>query len=600
MKSIFTFLAIASLAFSLPLSGNVPLDAKLLTDFDSVWRYHDLDQDLGTDWKSPDFDDSSWAEGPGLLGYDRTGRRDRWPAPGLQTEMEEGLITYYLRKEFEFSGKVEGNVLHIEQILDDGAVYYLNGVEIARSRLMPEGEITHGTRTTGVTNPWSDHKTLIIENPPLRQGRNVIAVSLHNAAPTSSDVCLGARISLGETTTDPITLYLTWQRDPTTTMTIHWHTEGDTGPAGVEIFPADSDSGEAIILEATTRPMPFSERLIHTVEATGLQPDTSYAFRMSNVQAGFNSHFYQFRTMPATAEQPIRIAIGGDVRHRQAWMEQVNEQAMRFDPHFIVWGGDLAYADGGPDRFGNWVEFFDAMMNTLITEEGRVIPVIFGIGNHEVQRGYFHHGGTDGIPVENTDAFRESIAPYYYSLFAFPGHPGYGVLDFGEYLSIVLLDTDHSGPIEGPQTEWLERTLAERSHVTHLIPVYHVPAYPSVRSFDGRVSSKVREFFTPLFERHGVELAFENHDHAYKRTIPILNNEPNPNGIVYIGDGAWGVGERPVHDADETWYLERSQSMRHAIILSIYGAFRDIKVIGREGEMLDHHMDFAGERSRHR
>jgi hypothetical protein len=57
--------------------------------------------------------------------------------------------------------------------------------------------------------------------------------------------------------------------------------------------------------------------------------------------------------------------------------------------------------------------------------------------------------------------------------------------------------------------------------VPHLFPVYHVPGYPSVRAFDGATSAQVREHWAPLFERAGVRVAFENHDHAYKRTHPI-------------------------------------------------------------------------------
>jgi len=86
------------------------------------------------------------------------------------------------------------------------------------------------------------------------------------------------------------------------------------------------------------------------------------------------------------------------------------------------------------------------------------------------------------------------VAPHFYQLFAFPGHPGYNVLDIGDYLSLIILDSDHSHPIEGGQTEWLENVLLERAGgKRHLMPVYHVPAWPSHRPFDGRVSVRVRE-----------------------------------------------------------------------------------------------------------
>jgi len=124
--------------------------------------------------------------------------------------------------------------------------------------------------------------------------------------------------------------------------------------------------------------------------------------------------------------------------------------------------------------------------------------------------------------------------------------------------------------------------------VTHVIPIYHVPAYPSVRRYDGGTSSRVREHWSPLFERHGVRVAFEHHDHAYKRTVPIRAEQPDDAGIVYVGDGAWGVGVRDVHDTEETWYLERAESVRHFILLTIAGEHLDMKAINENGNLIDH------------
>ncbi|EPR65884.1 hypothetical protein ADICYQ_5029 [Cyclobacterium qasimii M12-11B] len=51
--------------------------------------------------------------------------------------------------------------------------------------------------------------------------------------------------------------------------------------------------------------------------------------------------------------------------------------------------------------------------------------------------------------------------------------------------------------------------------------VYHVPAYPSARAFTGTTQTMIREHWVPLFEKSSIQLVFENHDHAYKRTYPI-------------------------------------------------------------------------------
>jgi len=377
-------------------------------------------------------------------------------------------------------------------------------------------------------------------------------------------------------TFDPPGILLTWQQDPTTTMTIDWQSEKEDDRGNLLQYRAlgAEDWTDA---QATSFPFPFTERIVHRIELTGLEPATTYEFRPNE-----DGRVFRFHTMPKDIVEPIRFAVGGDTRHNQAWMEATNRAAMAYNPDFVIWGGDFSYADGRADRYDRWYEWFDAIKNTLIDENGRVVPVIGCIGNHEIQQGTFR------VHFDFTfdDAGREKIAPYFYSLFAFPGQPGYNVLDFSDYLSLVILDSDHSNPVES-QNEWLEETLAARQEVRNLFPVYHVPAYPSHRSYDGTVSVMVRAHWVPLFEKYGVEIAFENHDHTYKRTHPIRDGKVDETGIVYIGDGAWGVGTRDVHPVDETWYLARAESKRHAIIVTLQGTHRSFLMVDENGEIID-------------
>lgn len=323
----------------------------------------------------------------------------------------------------------------------------------------------------------------------------------------------------------------------------------------------------------------WNEYYLHRVELTGLDQDSLYRFRL-----GDQDTVYSFRTMPSQNTRPVRFAAGGDTRHRQSWMEQVNRQAMKYDLDFIAWGGDFAYADGLHELLYRWEEWFAALENTLIAEDNRLIPIVGAIGNHEVVGGYY----TRHEEFEQTDEWRKRIAPYFYQLFAFPGQPGWGVLDFGDYMTMPVLDTNHSNPIAGKQTEWLAEALAERKgRFTHILPMYHVPAFPSVRNFEGGTSREVREHWVPLFEDAGVQVAFENHDHVYKRTHPIRGGEVDRDGIVYVGDGAWGVAVRPTHPVRETWYLARAEPMRHAIIVTVDGPHLHFEVINEDGHIID-------------
>jgi len=396
-------------------------------------------------------------------------------------------------------------------------------------------------------------------------------------------------------TADPLGLLLTWQQDPTTTITIDWYTDDPNAMRTLLYKAVDTEEWQSV--NSDRFPFPFSDRTIHRVELTGLTAESTYHFRI-----GDEGRIRLFRTMPETTKRPIRFAAGGDVRHRADWMDRTNRRAAAYDVDFVVWGGDLAYADGREDRLYRWFEFLDSTMNTLVTADGRVIPVLAAIGNHEVRGGYYHrndHERREHLPAyTQTDESRSQIAPYYYSLFAFPGQPGYGVLDFGDYMSILLLDTDHSNPIEGAQTEWLEQVLAERQEVPHLFPNYHVPAYPSVRSPEGTTQTRVRNEWVPLFEQYGVRMVFEAHDHIYKRTFPIRNGQTDSRGIVYIGDGSWGVGTRTIGrdhgDNGPAWYLKRAAEERHAIIVTIQGSHQHVLVINENGQVIDEYPSTPG------
>ncbi len=397
---------------------------------------------------------------------------------------------------------------------------------------------------------------------------------------------------------EPPGLMLTWQGDPTTTMTIDWHTvAGEALPRPPSIlFREAGSAGEWVKEVGTFHPFPYTRRTIKRVELTGLEPGTYYEFRIGpdDPETFPESRTYTFRTMPADpSERAVRFVTGGDTGYR-VHFRNVSRAAVEQDPDFVALGGDLAYADGGHRDFREgvgtteewWRAWFDIVSGEMVTEEGRVIPVLAAIGNHEVWRGY-----TRNHPdYEENDAWRERLAPIFYHAFAFPGQPGYAALDFGEYLSMIFLDTAHSNPIEGQQTEWLDRALADRSdRVRHVFPIYHVASYPSWLDFDGREQTKIREHWGPLFDRYGLEIVFENHDHAYKQTYPIRGGEIHPEGVVYMGDGAFGMsggtGER-LHDADETWYLKRVAPDRHFHLVEIdEGGFR-ITSINVDGEIL--------------
>ena len=375
---------------------------------------------------------------------------------------------------------------------------------------------------------------------------------------------------------DPLSVYLTWTMSPETTMSIQWISKNSEIDNSVYYKPFnicdEKEQTPFFHKLATYEKMPDGHPfLIHQVELTDLLPGVIYVFKISE-----NGQLYKFKTIPKELTE-LKFVEGGDIyRNGIDIVEETNRQAAAQNPMFAVIGGDIAYsADPSnaffPEDAYRWLRFFKAWTNTMVTKEGFLIPIIPVIGNHETRGGY---GQT---PAE---------AAFFYAFFPMPGKKGYNVLDFGNYMSLILLDSGHTHPISGQQTEWLEKTLKARSAVPYKFAVYHVPAYPSIRNFSNAVSLALRKNWVPHFDTYSLKVAFEHHDHTYKRTYPLKNGRKHEKGVIYIGDGAWGIA-KPRPPARLIPYVEKSAQSRNFILVTLNELCVTYEAINPNGEIID-------------
>ncbi|MEM1283635.1 MAG: metallophosphoesterase family protein, partial [Chlamydiota bacterium] len=364
---------------------------------------------------------------------------------------------------------------------------------------------------------------------------------------------------------DPVSVYLTLEGNPSTSITIRWVTDKNQESDKVEFRQGGYPHWQSV--EGSHIPMPDGHPYnIHHTQLNGLKPNTDYLFRLDA-----EGPVYKFRTLPNKLHEPIRFVVGGDMLHDETkYFAEMNVTAAATDPMFAVLGGDIAYSAPKLNLFkedvSRWINWLQIWFKTMVTKDGRLIPIVITIGNHEVIGRYDQ-------PPER--------AKFFYSLFKWPTQGGYQVIDFDHYMSIWVLDSGHTHPIDGKQKEWLETTLNQRNELPHKFAVYHVPAYPSVRKVKGSISKQIRELWIPIFEDHGINTAFEHHDHAYKRTHPIYKGQIDSNkGVLYLGDGAWGVKKpRTPKSPNDRWYLAKTKSTRHFILVTLYGLKRHYKAI---------------------
>ncbi len=376
------------------------------------------------------------------------------------------------------------------------------------------------------------------------------------------------------------TVWLTWQRDPCTTMSIQWLSEDKDSNSQV-VFHSVTDSSLNTAF-GSHRPLPGTNNavLVHSVEIFGLSPDTRYAFQIDQEERE-----RYFHTLPSTLTRPVRFVAGGDVYHTTIEVvEQAHKQAAKANPDFALVGGDIAYsvfskaAGHNAEKVDRWKEFLRAWSQHMITPDGDHVPILPALGNHDVIGGYRQP---------------ESRAACYYVLFPTSGDRGYRALDFGNYLALFLLDSGHTHDIGGKQTEWLENKLEKRANVLHKIAVYHVGAWPSVREENAREEpGLIRKNWIPLFEKYGLSVGFEHHAHAYKRTHLIRNMGISPHGILYLGDGAWGVSPRKPHPPSKRWYLAKTAQKQHVIIAEFTPYTRSYFATDTKGYIFDSFIQF--------
>lgn len=204
-------------------------------DFDSTWRYN---LDAGTtglpaSWASlaHTVDGVSWDEGPGLLGFESATLGE----PLLTAVPRETKITYYFETDFVYNGTGIVPALQIDHYLDDGAIFYLNGVEIADFN-MPEGVVTGSTPASpSVGNAVL--RSLTVDEPTLLNGTNRLSVEVHQTSAGSSDMVFGAKITLLEEDGTGI------PEDPYTERDEEWLELYNRGAAAIDLTNWKLDGG---------------------------------------------------------------------------------------------------------------------------------------------------------------------------------------------------------------------------------------------------------------------------------------------------------------------------------------------------------------------
>ena len=469
----------------------------------ATWKYLDNGSDQGTAWRAPSFNDSTWPSGPAQLGY---GDGDEATTVGFGPDANNKFITTYFRRAFNVANPALFNGLTLQLMRDDGAVVYLNGVEVWRTN-MPTGTIGHLTPAS-VAIAGADESAFVqttISPSLLVTGTNVLAIELHQSGVTSSDISFDLQL-IGSDGSASVTRGPYLQIGTPNSVVVRWRTN----------IPTDSrvsyGTTQGSLISNADNATQTTE---HEVVLSTLSAGTKYFYSVgstSQVLAGNDATHYFVTSPTAGSSIATRIWVLGDSGTANANAQAVRNAYLTFTgtTHTNLWLmlGDNAYENGTDSEYQ--LAVFNMYPTTL--RQSVLWPAL---GNHDTA-----HSSNPPASLP------------YFAMFTLPtnaeaggmasGTEKYYSFDYGNIHFICLDSMTSDRSATGPMATWLRADLASSTR-QWTIAFWHHPAY-SKGSHDSDTESnlvQMRQTFLPILEDAGVDLVLAGHSHSYERSYLI-------------------------------------------------------------------------------
>lgn len=322
----------------------------------------------------------------------------------------------------------------------------------------------------------------------------------------------------------PTAIKLSWaSADASTTMAVTWITSGNT--------PTTIEYGVASTAEHSLTVTPPREIVgigwHHEIELTSLSPNTTYRYRVG--APGDWSPEHTFKTAPNDQCTPFSFVQLGDARSQDSRGPSLNwpsiqQEAAAAGAAFFLNGGDLVREGTDIGQWNNWLQASE-MVNPDV-------PMMPCIGNHD-----------DG-PGDGTSA-------NYNQLFALPTNTVTGTEDYYAFVYNNLLVFSLSTQTYddwAAQMAWLEGVAAQHPNKWKIV-FFHHPVYTTqTRAFGIDVGHGPNEkgqnpFYGPAFDRAGIDLVIQSHNHIYERFQPLRYDPADPNEGQVVANFGNGPGE---------------------------------------------------------
>lgn len=325
----------------------------------------------------------------------------------------------------------------------------------------------------------------------------------------------------------PRLIHLSWQNDPTSTMTIMWRSEPEA--EGTVEYGENLEFAQSV--ESETHSYPFGRMKVcwHTAEITGLEPNTTYNYRLKTSEP-WESEVHTFKTAPIKGDQmSFKFAALSDVQGSYETFKQVIQEVKEENVDFVVYLGDFTKSSS-QQEYDLWLESGQEIFSE--------IPMMSVRGNVE--------------------------KPNYFDQFAFPGNERWFSFDYGNVHFVFLSTMLEAEVME--QRPWLLEDLHENDN-PWIIAMAHKPAFGS--GSQNGPEQYIVDHWVDLFEEYGVALYLNGHEHSYERTLPLKEGKINEDGVTYITNSCAGDDFNP---AVRTWLTAKAEGVPCYMVFTVQGS----------------------------
>lgn len=246
-----------------------------------------------------------------------------------------------------------------------------------------------------------------------------------------------------------------------------------------------------------------------------LDPNTVYSYRVG--KEGAWSQTGTFTTAKENKDEFTFIYIT-DTQAQYDEMFDVSKKTVATagkyvpDAKFLLITGDLVETSGSTNSEWEWEQWFETMQSTWLS-----LPIVPVQGNHDTSANsnFYYHFNTNGgfNKAQENDNAKTAIDGTVYS-FTY-GDALFMVVNYEDYKK----GDDYFEALE----KWMQEQIDANSDLKWRIAAYHKTVYTGSKSHqddgDGKI---VRERMAPVYDRLGIDLAIQGHDHIYE-VIGVLN-----------------------------------------------------------------------------